>query len=311
MPILKRLRKCCSAPSALPPAPAGTCSGAGAGMASGAGVNRRQQAHQRQPHIGRWRRLRAWHDEVDIGWRAQQTHDFRLHMQHDAPTQSSQSRQIAQRQNRIAEALLGMQQQRAAIKRGAVPQRLRRHDDAFHFAQPPAPIVVGPGFGITTEREIAQAAIPMGVDMVGIDFDRPVEGAHRFFGLARFAQGHAVIVPVEGAVPVEIDGARMSDQRFIKALQVFQRIAEIGPAAGLHRLERHRAAMAGDGKGGFFLHPPQHAEIDPRAGMVRRHQNQAAIDRQRFVVLALLVQRGAAREKFLQRAARCRAGLAV
>ena len=107
------------------------------------GLAGERQARQRAVDVERRQRLAARDDRGDAFEAGEQALELRLHLQHHAGAGARQQRRVAREHHRIAEALLGVQQDGLARERGfAEPQRLPQILPRAHAGALPAPLVL-------------------------------------------------------------------------------------------------------------------------------------------------------------------------
>ena len=75
---------------------------------------------------------------------------------------------IADELNRVAKTLFAVQQDRATMKWGAIPDGLRRSKGGQVLAAP-APFVLGPAFGESAEFQQGHAFALVGIGAVGVE----------------------------------------------------------------------------------------------------------------------------------------------
>ena len=122
------------------------------------GLAGERQARQRAVHVERRQRLAARDDAATPSRPASSPLQLRLHLQHHAGAGARQQRRIAREHHRIAEALLGVQQDGLARERGfAEPQRLPQILPRAHAGALPAPLVFRQSARIVADRQTATA----------------------------------------------------------------------------------------------------------------------------------------------------------
>src|SRR4051812_42352702 len=91
--------------------------------------------------------------------------------ENDGSTGLLEQRRVADELQRVAEALFGMQEDRLARERRALPLRLLENP-RHQLLGLPAPFVFCPTFGPTTEQEVQHAQIGVRLAMIGLEFQR-------------------------------------------------------------------------------------------------------------------------------------------
>jgi hypothetical protein len=213
-----------------------------------------------------------------------------MNREHDLGTALGDHRNVAGELDRVAEPLLGVEQDRRAVDGLSTPERLRKFQPGrLTIACSPAPLEFPPPFSEISERKPRQRFVPVRIGMVGPQRQRALIG------------GDGLCMPVEpmehdATVVVRVDVSGLQRQRPIEArdrILVAVKAMQCAPALG----ERFYKTWMG-GK-----HP-----VEVREGRLvppQRHQHQAAIATsrrgtclrlqcsaqgiKRFVVTALLI----------------------
>src|SRR5690242_14101948 len=92
--------------------------------------------------------------------------------------------------NGVAETLLALQQNRAALQRFSVPELLAVRT-RFRALASPAPLVLGPAAFVIAHLQQGQGAVPVGRSRVGLKTQSLVVAGHGLFQLPLFLVGAA------------------------------------------------------------------------------------------------------------------------
>src|SRR5581483_11658726 len=201
--------------------------------------------------------------------------------QQHAGSPRRRERRIAHELDRIAKALLAVEQQRLAAERAPVPLRpVETRPRRGHFGELPAPFVFLPALLVASRHEQVLRAVDAGVDVPRIERQRAVIGLQGAFEAA------AALVQMREIEPA-LQEIGLQPQR---ALVVAARPGEVSGLVQEHAEVRMRLAV----RGLRLAAPPeilQHvAEVVPGERELRRETQRLAAALQRIVEAALALQ---------------------
>ena len=241
---------------------------------------------------------------------------------------------IADEVDRVAHALLGFEEQGAAVERGAVPDGVwvRDADERLAFQ---TPVVFRRAFGIVAQQQERDAEIFAGFDVLGFAFeglaeagdgvwqaagpeaedglavDRfPILGIDREGGVKRpFRLGHAAEIEQDdahvairaGVVGAKAEGLVVGMQGLLLAAHHGERVAEIVPGDCETGIELDGAAIGGFGLFVAAQVVADDSEVAPGTGVERLLGEDLAIGRFRSGVIAALMNGPARRKGFGRR----------
>jgi len=188
-------------------------------------------------------RLAGRHQTIDAVERRQQPAQLGLAFQHDGAAPGLDLRQEAAGDDRITEALFGMDEQGPSLKRLASP--LRKRIGAGRVIGQVSPQFVGlPAFLEAPELQQRQRPVPRGAGSLRFEAVRGFELGHRSLEVGGLLEGDAVIVPGRMVVWPSRGGPAMSGQPFLEAAEVLEHVAEVAEDAGVVRIQFEGPAVA-------------------------------------------------------------------
>src|SRR6185312_5060000 len=187
------------------------------------------------------RQRRALVEDGDaFGMRPEQRLEAVRQFEHDARAARFDERQIAQHLDRVAVALLGVQQDGPAGDVLALPLRLREAAWGEFGGAAPAPFVALEAGVEVAERQRQQRLVPVRLRQGRIERDGLIEARHRLAGAAEIAQRAAAVNQREGERLCRYRRVVIAQRLFV-AVELDQRIAAIVVRLDVIRLERQRA----------------------------------------------------------------------
>ncbi len=206
----------------------------------GLGLERQREAAQRAVDVEGRKRFAARHHADHALELPQQRRELRLHLQHDLGARARQQRDIARELDRVAQSLLGVQQDRVALKwifsepkRTAVAAALRRHAGST-----PPPFVLLEAAAKVADRQQRKRLIEMRVGVILADFECLGIARHRLVMAIERLQREAAIVQGLYVVGSNRERAVIGRDRIPIATQAEQAYAAVvvrGRIVGRHR----------------------------------------------------------------------------
>ena len=276
------------------------------------GLERQRQAAERTMHIKGGKRFAArmaGRNAVEAGKECLQ---LGLHFEHDTRAGARQQRRIAGELDAVAQALLGMQQDRLVTERKfAEPERAAIVAARVgHAAAFPAPFVLRKAVPQVAHSEQRQRLIEMGVGIILLQRDGLAEARHRLVVPVERFERAAAIVPgapmrgnggecaVEGGhglgmalklqqrVAAIVEDIRMAGRNLKRGIEIGQRLG-----VTFERRQRHAAIEQGFAVAGASLHDlleaaqgfPRAAQCQQGAAAILQRVQVARINRQRLV----------------------------
>ena len=160
------------------------------------------QAHERGIDVAIRYRRALDDDEVDALAGRQQPGQRRAADDDDPAAPSPDDRGIPDELDRVAEAVVGIQQDRPALERAAVPGRLGEPGDGELRALQP-PFVLGPAPLEIAHLEPGQGAAEVDLGQVGLDGQRPIIASERLGEMSLGLQRVAEVVMGLGVIGVQ------------------------------------------------------------------------------------------------------------
>ncbi len=153
--------------------------------------------------------------------------------------------------NRVAQTLLGDQQDRAAGQRFSLPRRLRtrRSRVAGHL---PAPFILGPAPGIVSQQQPQQRPVAVHARRVRVERQCALVTGHRLVDAPLKLQQRAEIVVGVALVGLQRDRPPIGTLALVEPVQGHQRAGQVVVGFETGRIELDRAAKAGQ----RFVEPP-------------------------------------------------------
>jgi len=168
----------------------------------------------------------------------------RLHFQDDARAARGDQRRVAQEMDRVAEPLLGVQQDRAAGDVFAAPLRPVEFPRIRQgFARAPAPLVFDPAAVQVAGAQPGHRAHRVGFGAAGIERDRAIERCQGFAVTALLLQRDAEVLVRVGQIGPQFQGATQRLLGFDCAIERQQRDPVIGVRRRELRIERQRLKL--------------------------------------------------------------------
>ena len=155
-------------------------------------------------------------------------------------------RRVADELDRVAQPLLGMEEDGSSFQRLPVPERLRKVAplDTVGF---PTPFVFGPAaLEIARSAATSERLIPVRVGKVRLQFQGPAVAGDRFVQLPLVVQGSAQVVVRLGKVRLQFQGPAVAGDRFVQLPLVLQGSAQVVVRLGKVGLQFQCPAVAGD-----------------------------------------------------------------
>ena len=187
------------------------------------------------------------HGVVDCGT-LQETVEFVGAFQEDSAGLRGHERDVAEELERVAEALLGVEENGAAGEGGAVPLGLAEiAAEGEEVAALPAPFVLWPAGGKIATVEEEEGEIAVGIGVVGLEGDGLAIGSGSVVEAGEIAEGVAEVIVSGGVAGVERVGLVVSGEGFVDVALGAEGVAEIEVGVGELGVELKGAAGGGDG----------------------------------------------------------------
>src|SRR5262245_28808811 len=195
----------------------------------GLGLERQRKAAQRAMDVEGPKRVAARRHRGRALELHQQRRELWLHLQHDLGARARQQRDVARELDRVAQPLLGVQQDRVALQRifseperTAVAATLRRH-----AGSPPPPFVLLKTAAKVADRQQRKRLIETRVGVILADFERPGIARQGLVMAIERLQREAAIVPGLHMVGSDRERAIISRDRILIAAHVEQAYAAV------------------------------------------------------------------------------------
>jgi hypothetical protein len=251
-------------------------------------------AQQRHLQIERRQGLIVGHDRVDAAHGLEQRLEHGPAADHDARAAGSQQWSVADELDRVAEALLAPEQDRAPGRVAAVPARLRvGRGLAGHAVAVPAPLVLRPALGEAPGDQKARAERQVRLGAAGVELDRSPGHRGRFVEPAEIVEGRREIAPRHHVAGSQLEHSPI---RVVRRREIAQ--PRVGHPEIVHRLviRRPQRDRAPEGRDGVLRRAGVEArlgEVEPGFGPLGIELGGAPIRRQRLVEASGLAERGA------------------
>src|SRR6202011_351938 len=204
---------------------------------------------ERAVEIERRQRVAA-RDDLEACDPREQRDDRFLDFQDYLAAAGGNQRQVAQELNRVAETLLGMQQDGLAVERLAAPLRLFEIA-RLQVADAPARLVFLPAGGEVAAQEVQHALAGERHAVAGIERTGAAEARERLVHAAHVLEREAEVEVRDGEARGERDRPAAGGLRFFRAADGAQRVGEIGMGLRVAGPQLGRAAEVF----GRFLEP--------------------------------------------------------
>jgi hypothetical protein len=242
--------------------------------------------------IERRQRLCVRNDGFDAWHRGHEADELRLNLQNHARAKARDQWCIADELDRVAEALLGMEQDGLAAERLIAEPQRRQKASAVPRERGglPARFVAAPSGEEIAQRQLDKASHEPPFGKIRLACQRPPKQPQ---GLAR---------PIEppqrdcliGEEPRLIGGKPQSRlvacDRLPRAIELEQRVAAIAERIHMGGIERHHAVKASERVGGATKMHERHPAPVERVGIIRRHRAGGLVARERLHDAAQAVQ---------------------